>query len=47
MLPSARTTRWHGTTTGIGLVAQAVPTARTAFGLPASSASAPYEAVRP
>ena len=31
MLPSARTTRWHGTTTGSGLVAQAVPTARTAL----------------
>ena len=35
--PSERTTRWHGTTTGNGLVAQADPTARTARGLPASS----------
>ena len=34
--PSDRTTRWQGTTTGIGLVAQAVPTARTARGLPAA-----------
>ena len=40
MLPSERTTRWQGTTTGSGLVAQAVPTARTALGLPASAATA-------
>jgi hypothetical protein len=38
--PSLRTTRWQGTTTGMGLVAHAVPTARTAFGLPAASAMA-------
>src|ERR1022692_4865802 len=38
--PSERTTRWHGTTTGSGLVAQAVPTARTALGLPAAAATA-------
>ena len=31
--PSLRTTRWHGTTSGTGLWASAVPTARTAFGL--------------
>ena len=31
-----RSTRWQGTTIGIGLVAIAVPTARLAFGLPAS-----------
>ena len=37
-MPSARKTRWHGTTTGSGLVAQAVPTARTASGLPTNSA---------
>ena len=30
--PSARTTRWHGITTGRGLRAQALPTARTARG---------------
>jgi len=40
MEPSERTTRWQGTTMGSGLVAQAVPTARTAFGLPASWATA-------
>ena len=38
--PSLRTTRWHGTTTGMGLVAHAVPTARTALGLPAATAMA-------
>jgi hypothetical protein len=38
--PSLRTTRWQGTTTGIGLVAHAVPTARTAFGLPTATAMA-------
>ena len=38
--PSVRTTRWQGTTTGMGLVAHAVPTARTAFGLPAATAMA-------
>jgi len=27
-------TRWHGTTIDIGLLPTAVPTARTAFGLP-------------
>jgi hypothetical protein len=31
MPPSARTTRWHGTMTGSGLAAQALPTARKAF----------------
>src|SRR6202035_2221096 len=30
--PSERITRWQGTTSGSGLVAHAVPTARTAFG---------------
>src|SRR5690606_20722610 len=40
MLPSLRTTRWHGTTTGTGLCEQALPTARTAFGLPAARATA-------
>ena len=34
-------TRWQGTTIGIGLRAQAVPTARAAFGLPARAASSP------
>ena len=38
--PSLRTTRWQGTTIGIGLVAHAVPTARTAFGLPDATAMA-------
>lgn len=38
MLPSLRTTRWHGTTTGSGFFAHAVPTARTARGLPAAAA---------
>ena len=37
--PSDRTTRWHGITTGSGLRAQAVPTARTAFGLPTAAAT--------
>src|SRR5260370_40179906 len=40
MLPAERTTRWHGTTTGLGLVAQALPTARTALGFPARRAMA-------
>src|SRR5690606_28833651 len=31
--PSERSTRWQGTMSGIGLVAHAEPTARTAFGL--------------
>ena len=34
--PPARSTRWHGTTTGTGLWPSAVPAARNAFGLPAS-----------
>ena len=38
--PSLRTTRWQGTTMGRGLVAHAVPTARTAFGLPTATAMA-------
>ena len=38
-VPSLRTTRWQGTTSGIGLWAQALPTARTAFGLPAAAAT--------
>ena len=37
--PSLRTTRWHGTTRGRGFRAHAVPTARTARGLPTSSAT--------
>ena len=37
--PSERITRWQGTTTGSGFVAQAVPAARTAFGLPAAAAT--------
>ena len=36
--PSERTTRWHGSTSGSGLSAHAVPTARTARGLPARAA---------
>jgi hypothetical protein len=39
--PLARTTRWQGTTTGSGLRAHAVPTARTAAGLPAAAATLP------
>ena len=38
-MPSLRTTRWQGTRMGTGLVAQAVPTARTAPGLPAAAAA--------
>ena len=38
MVPSLRTTRWHGTTIGKGFVAHAVPTARVALGLPAAAA---------
>ena len=37
--PSERTTRWQGITTGSGLWAQAVPTARTARGLPTAAAT--------
>ena len=36
--PSDRITRWHGTTSGTGLAAQALATARTAFGCPIASA---------
>ena len=39
IVPSLRTTRWHGTTSGTGLLAQAVPTARTAAGRPAARAT--------
>jgi hypothetical protein len=38
-VPSLRTTRWQGTTSGIGLVAHALPAARTALGFPAASAT--------
>ncbi len=37
--PSPRTTRWHGTTIGIGLDAQALPAARTARGEPTAPAT--------
>ena len=47
MLPSLRTTRWHGTTTGSGLCEHALPTARTAVGLPAIAATVLYDAVEP
>ncbi len=40
MVPSLRTTRWQGTTRGIGLWAQALPAARTAAGFPAARATA-------
>ena len=39
MVPSERSTRWHGTMIGMGLVASAVPAARTALGLPAAVAT--------
>ena len=39
MAPSLRSTRWHGTTSGTGLCEQALPTARTASGLPAADAT--------
>ena len=39
--PLPGSTRWQGTTIGIGLRAQAVPTARAACGLPARAASSP------
>jgi hypothetical protein len=45
--PSLRTTRWHGTTSGTGLWASAVPTARTAFGRPISAAIQPYGLTSP
>ena len=38
-VPSLRITRWHGISTGSGLRAQAVPTARTAAGRPAAAAT--------
>src|SRR5271165_6908963 len=37
--PSLRTTRWQGTATATGLLAQALATARTAFGSPISLAT--------
>ena len=37
----ARSTRWHGTTIGIGLWPSAVPAARKARGLPARAATSP------
>src|SRR5258706_8050472 len=43
---SLRTTRWQGTTSGTGLWARAVPTARTAFGWPISAAIQPYGRTR-
>ena len=45
--PSARTTRWHGTSSGTGLRASTDATARTARGLPASRATQPYGRVSP
>ena len=36
--PSRRSTRWHGMTIGMGFVAHAVPTARTARGRPVARA---------
>jgi len=35
ILPSVRSTRWHGIIKGSGLFARALPTARLAAGLPA------------
>ncbi len=46
-LPVEATTRWQGTISGIGLWAIALPTARAAFGLPASSAHILYGSVLP
>lgn len=45
--PSVRSTRWHGTRIGRGLVASADPAARTALGLPAATATCRYEEVWP
>src|SRR5436190_5317957 len=39
VVPSLRTTRWHGTTSGIGLCEQALAAARTADGFPAALAT--------
>ena len=39
MVPSLRTTRWQGTTSGTGLWRRRVPTARTAPGMPAAAAT--------
>jgi len=39
--PSLRSTRWHGTITGIGFVRQAVPAAWVAPGWPAPAAMSP------
>src|SRR6266849_6552419 len=47
MCPSVRTTRWHGMKYGIGLLASAVPTARTAAGRPISRATHPYGRTSP
>ena len=47
MVPSVRTTRWHGTMSGTGLWPSAVPTARTAFGRPISAAIHPYGRTSP
>src|SRR6516162_6281505 len=46
-VPSFLTTRWHGITTAILLAAQALATARTAFGAPILCASSAYVAVLP
>jgi len=40
VVPSLRTTRWHGTTSGSGLCEQALAAARTADGFPAALATA-------
>ena len=47
IVPSVRTTRWHGTMSGTGLCPSAVPTARTAFGRPISAAIQPYGRTSP
>ena len=46
-MPSAATTRWHGTKMGSRLRAQNEPAARWAPGRPASAASSPYETTSP
>jgi len=47
MLPSSRTTRWHGIATATGFVAHARATARTAVGRPMPSATSLYDFVFP
>src|SRR5205085_10884407 len=47
IVPSSRTTRWHGMATATGLVAQARATALVALGCPIPFATSLYDRVAP